>query len=1488
MTQIEADTFIRSNQSGWGTASNGDTWSTGIGTPTLSIASNEGHATNISAQALMNLGSTTSADAEGLVRVKCSATTSTRMGVALRRTASNTCYIGRLSAAANNLLIGKIVSGTETDLTNVTFTVSTGTFYWIRYRIVGSTHFLKAWADGSAEPAAWNINAFSDSSITGAGGVGLTINATNTACTWDFDSFYAYTYLLEDATAAPTDSRSDALAYNPVDTSTLTDASTVTGVNLATDALSAPTDSQAYVLNQTETYLFSQAAETQMYALTENLVDITLNTGDFISSVGTSTVSNIAGTDTSSISDSASYFLDQFNIGDAITTSDTFSFSYTFNNPYAGTRTLEKDTFVRANQSGWGTASNGDTWAVTLGSSTLSIASNEGHATGTTSQANVQLGSTTNADAEVLVRCQTSDTNSNRMGVSLRQTASNTFYAAKMNVNSGVFSIGKVVTGTITDLFTTSSFVASAATYYWIRFKAVGTFLAAKIWADGTAEPAAWTVSGTDSSITGAGGVGLTFYSSNSATTWDFNAFNAVDYSMGYADGLTFTDSSTVTVVGLRTDQLTVSPTLALALTFTPADTPTLADVLNGGLAQSNGNYNIFTQDTFHRANQSNWGTASDGSTWSVTHGSLTYAISSNTGTATGTTGDGYSILDADGYTVEDIFANFQMPNSNNTKFGIIARYIDSNNFYYAYVDFTSQNGHIARFVGGTYANVTSFSISITAATNYIMRFNLNGSNLSVKIWQDGTAEPAWTSQGTDTNFANVGKVGLFTSVTAGTLTVNSFFGSNYFPYDQITNVDASTTTDVFVPTDALTETEQVAYALAESVTDLLSVLDLSSLFLYVPIDQLTQVESVLFTEIYAATDTATLSDTIVPTLIRIILDVALSLLDVSTFTYNPLLGDIGDTLDTTGELYQEIEVFHPVETLTELESVLYVLALTYPTDSNTILDSFVPTINPALLDTVLSELESISWTFVYSRTDTLAVVDTFFDVLTQLQTDSFAFINDLSAVFLTQFDTGSLTETEIVSYGISVIDTLSQVLVDATTLTLVQFETESQSFATSDYAIRIQAVPVDSLTELESVTYALAFAWQEASSLVELLNITLQIPQTDTLVLASELVAEVLKFFITETFIETELYTLTLALPFAAETVTLAENYAVLLNQTETYQLSITELITDALALTFAVDTQALAESFLTTLIVPENESQTLVETTLIQVIQKLTDALTSTDTQAYALTSNLSDLVLSADSFSSALAISITDVTLSVLDTLTLALATRFPGWVDAITILEQTLFAQQYVPTDSQTFADSVVATLQFIPSDLATLQDIVVATLLYAASDSATLLDLVSPTLQQTSIDSNTQTEQLNITALYKPIDTLAAQELFAMVFALSLLDTVALTDILLPTLTNKFVDIALASAESVLYGVVYVPVEQLLALEVMSVVIALALLDIGLTPIELLTGLGYALFDVALTTSDLISYTQNIFKLAYVHVRSGGIAMKTRIGETIQP
>lgn len=189
MSQIGADTFIRSNQSGWGTASDGQTWSQIDGTDTLAISSNEGTATGKVNTNSMQLGTKTAKDIEGLVRVSVSATNA-RAGIELRVADANTYYACRLNGSTNQLDLCKQVSGLTSVIVSGSFTVAASTFYWIRFRAQGTTIEGKIWQDGNSEPGSWTVST-TDSTYTSAGGFGLYTSVAATSTVVKFDHFTA-------------------------------------------------------------------------------------------------------------------------------------------------------------------------------------------------------------------------------------------------------------------------------------------------------------------------------------------------------------------------------------------------------------------------------------------------------------------------------------------------------------------------------------------------------------------------------------------------------------------------------------------------------------------------------------------------------------------------------------------------------------------------------------------------------------------------------------------------------------------------------------------------------------------------------------------------------------------------------------------------------------------------------------------------------------------------------------------------------------------------------------------------------------------------------------------------------------------------------------------------------------------------------------------------------------------------------------------------
>jgi hypothetical protein len=230
------------------------------------------------------------------------------------------------------------------------------------------------------------------------------------------------------------------------------------------------------------------------------------------------------GIDQLSVSDGASTFTHPQNINDdPLTLSDTIAFSLKSTNHYAPT-IIAQDNFNRPNQSPWGIANDGNTWQNLTGSSSnFSISSNQGKVTGTTAAIVVVLGGS-GAQEEGLVRVQASATGQT-FGLMLRVQDATNYYRARFNGTQ--FGIVKSVGGTVTDLLNTA-FSYTANTAYYIRFKIVGATLLAKKWADGSAEPAAWDITTTDSTYS-SGRVGLYTGLTSTSNNILFDSFYIID-----------------------------------------------------------------------------------------------------------------------------------------------------------------------------------------------------------------------------------------------------------------------------------------------------------------------------------------------------------------------------------------------------------------------------------------------------------------------------------------------------------------------------------------------------------------------------------------------------------------------------------------------------------------------------------------------------------------------------------------------------------------------------------------------------------------------------------------------------------------------------------------------------------------------------------------------------------------------------------------------
>ena len=150
--------ITRTVGSGWGTAFDSQTWAQ-VGTGTTSVGSGEETIANTTGDVHMVLGSRTWTDEDGTCRFSLSASTISA-GIELRY--QNTSNFYRLSANTTSLSIIKVAGGVTTVLTTATIALSTGVYYYLRFRVVGANPaFLygRVWSVGVLESQVWGVTA---------------------------------------------------------------------------------------------------------------------------------------------------------------------------------------------------------------------------------------------------------------------------------------------------------------------------------------------------------------------------------------------------------------------------------------------------------------------------------------------------------------------------------------------------------------------------------------------------------------------------------------------------------------------------------------------------------------------------------------------------------------------------------------------------------------------------------------------------------------------------------------------------------------------------------------------------------------------------------------------------------------------------------------------------------------------------------------------------------------------------------------------------------------------------------------------------------------------------------------------------------------------------------------------------------------------------------------------------------------------------------
>ena len=178
----------------------------------------------------------------------------------------------------------------------------------------------------------------------------------------------------------------------------------------------------------------------------------------------------------------------------------------------------------------------------------------------------------------------------------------------------------------------------------------------------------------------------------------------------------------------------------------------------------------LLGQDTFQRSNQTYWGTASDGQFWGSSANNLVnFSINNNEGQILSNGTKNYGATLGLAATNAEVLYSGSLSSFGNSNMGAVLRWVDSSNFYKAYINGT--NFILTKRVNGIPITIARIAFVATPGTSYTLRFNVVGNTLSARVWQIGTPEPTnWMISATDTTFA-FGYCGLQMYLQSGVTT---------------------------------------------------------------------------------------------------------------------------------------------------------------------------------------------------------------------------------------------------------------------------------------------------------------------------------------------------------------------------------------------------------------------------------------------------------------------------------------------------------------------------------------------------------------------------------------------------------------------------------------------------------------------------------------------------------------------------------------------
>lgn len=126
-------------------------------------------------------------DIEIVSRIKVATPTMAGLGGGLSvrgsgEAGAENCYFAL--ATSGQIRIAKFVDGAYTQIGAAAAELTPDGWYWIRFRVKGTSISASLWADGQSEPAEWMVSA-TDQSITSGGWVGASSSTNASTQSWD-------------------------------------------------------------------------------------------------------------------------------------------------------------------------------------------------------------------------------------------------------------------------------------------------------------------------------------------------------------------------------------------------------------------------------------------------------------------------------------------------------------------------------------------------------------------------------------------------------------------------------------------------------------------------------------------------------------------------------------------------------------------------------------------------------------------------------------------------------------------------------------------------------------------------------------------------------------------------------------------------------------------------------------------------------------------------------------------------------------------------------------------------------------------------------------------------------------------------------------------------------------------------------------------------------------------------------------------------------